>query len=247
MIEVFEGRIGGGKTLSAVERMLLMWKEGKTVATNIDLDWPACCALIERRYRVILQPRQLCVLSIDQVPTFWQHVPQGTRENPVLVIIDEADVWLVNSSQGGKTLPEFWNFLKQSRKMGTDVIFITQAVKNLSGQVARLAQFIWRFKDLSKAEITLPVFGTLRWPFGSQILQIQCDSDGKTVLKRRFWRKDPEFFSCYNTNALYADFTRHGALAADRVDLEKVGKPPLEIPDWVLWAALVVLLVVIFI
>src|SRR5262245_44057078 len=88
MIETFEGRIGGGKSLSAVQRAMLTWKESGFVATNIAIQWPECKAYALLRWGVELDDRQFLHLDDDQISKFWQHTPPGTRERPCLVIID---------------------------------------------------------------------------------------------------------------------------------------------------------------
>jgi hypothetical protein len=239
MIECYEGRIGGGKTLSAVERMLLVWKDGGICATNIAVRWDNCKALLLRRFGVVAVDDQFKALDNDDVRRFWECVPLGTRERPVLVVIDEADVWLANASYAQKDKqvePKFWNFLKQSRKLGADVIFITQALKNLSGQIGRLTQFVWRFRDMEKVSVSIPILGEFRWPFGKQIIQVQCDQDGKTVLKRRYWTKDPELFECYDTCALYDKFETLEARPAE-VKLERVVPAKFDVPEWAVWVA----------
>lgn len=237
MIETFEGRIGGGKTLSAVQRCLQVWVAGGFVATNIEINWAGCKTYCLAKYGVMLDDRQLLLLTDEQIAEFWKHTPSGTRERPVLVIIDEADVWIGNQTTGVKVSPEFMRFLKQSRKMSTDIIFITQALKNLHSQVSRLNQHVWRFRDMEKWRIKS--FG-IQWPF-PQILQVQYDYDGKTEMARRYWTKDVGVFGCYETNALHGGaFERLEALDMKAIAVTRVTKQRFEIPDWWLYAAAVV-------
>jgi hypothetical protein len=71
-------------------------------------------------------------------------------------------------------------------------------------QFMRLVQFIWRFRDLAKWKI--PGLG-LQYPF-KQILAVQFDYDGKTIMQRSFVRKDKRIFGLYNTNSLIRAFPR---------------------------------------
>ncbi len=68
----------------------------------------------------------------------------------------------------------------------------------------RLVQFIWRFRDLAKWKI--PGLG-IAYPL-KQILAVQFDYDGKTVLQRSFIQKDKRIFGLYNTNSLIREFPR---------------------------------------
>jgi hypothetical protein len=71
-------------------------------------------------------------------------------------------------------------------------------------QFMRLVQFIWRFRDLAKWKI--PGLG-IAYPL-KQILAVQFDYDGKTVLQRSFIQKDKRIFGLYNTNSLIREFPR---------------------------------------
>jgi len=82
----------------------------------------------------------------------------------------------------------------------------------LDKQFARLVQFIWRFRDMSKW--TIPGLG-IASPFKG-ILAVQLDFDGKTVLQRQFVGKDPAIFKCYRTNALVRPFVRLEGLTTKR-------------------------------
>lgn len=240
MIEVFEGRIGGGKTLSAMQRCFSTWLRSGLVCTNIDVRWDECKAYARAKYGVELDDRQYMPLDNDDIPRFWEVTPSGTRERPTLVIIDEADVWL-DSRETMKQSKTLRNFLKQSRKMSTDIIFITQALKNIDVQIARLVQHVWRFRDMEKWRI--PALH-LDWPF-PQILQAQYDYDGKTQLNKRFWTKDKALYKTYNTDALYDVFKRLENTEAQQVQVKRIAAGQKETPLWVLVALLLALALVV--
>src|SRR4029077_20881529 len=99
---------------------------------------------------------------------------------------------------------ETLTFLTQSRKVHTDVIFVSQSVLNMDKQFMRLVQYIWRFRDLSRWKI--PGLG-IPYPF-KQILAVQFDYDGRTMLQRSFVQKDRKIFALFETNALLREFPR---------------------------------------
>lgn len=227
MIEVFEGRLGGGKSYTAVCRIVRVLAAGGTVATNIELNWLAVVDYCKRKFGVIIQERQFILLDDDSIPNFHEHTPGGTLDCPTLVVIDEAQLYW-NSRDFKKTdegQRELLKFLTQSRKACTDVIFISQHVKNMDTQFMRLVQYIWRFRDMERFRI--PVLG-IKWPF-KQILECCFDFDGYTLFGRRFVRKDTEIFKLYETGALLQPFER--SYVTDRIELEKVAaESPLK--DW---------------
>ncbi len=231
-IEVFEGRLGGGKSYSAVERIAAVLARGGTVCTNIDIVWPEMVAFCASRFGVKLKAGQLRHLSEGQIPNFHLHTPGGTMDCPTLVVIDEAQLyWNARDfSKTDKDQRELLKFLTQSRKAGTDVIFITQNVKNVDAQFVRLVQFVWRFRDMSKYRV--PGLG-IRWPF-DQILQVCFDYDGKTQQSRRLARKDKAIFKLYDTTELLQSFDRAGTVG--RVTLERA-KPKRKLKmKWIVLA-----------
>jgi hypothetical protein len=240
MIAIYEGRIGGGKTYKSVEDMAAVFARGGTVATNVQILWDKadCIAadrpddegmvkLVESKYGVTPQREQWVDLRGQDMTLFHRHTPAGTKDNQVLVVVDEAHLHF-NSRDWAKTEKETLAFLTQSRKQYTDITFISQSATNIDKQFRVLNQFIWRFKDLESARVPgvmipypwlcrMLTFGVSQ---GKHILQNQYDYDGITLVKRHFAVKDPLVFGAYETNALVREFPREGV--AKKLELKKV-------------------------
>lgn len=208
MIEIFEGKLGGGKTYSAVERILLALANGQTVYTNIELVPHAITLYLRAVYGVELQQDQLNFLTYQNIPTFHKYCKWGTPDCPTLLVLDEVHLWF-NARDWANAMKEVLDFLTQSRKASLDIIFISQAAENIDKQFRRLVQYIWRFRDMSRLQI--PVLG-IRWPL-NQILQIGYDYDGKTKQFQRFCMKDKRIFACYNTMSFLSPIEQQERLA----------------------------------
>ncbi len=206
MVELYEGRLGGGKSYSACVRMIAHLRQGGLVATNVELVWSAIKEYCAKQFNVVLEDDQYISLDEHQIGLFHHHTPSGTPDLPVLVVIDEAHLTFNarDYAKTDKSYRETLVFLTQSRKVHTDIIFISQSVLNMDKQFMRLVQFIWRFRDLAKWKI--PGLG-IAYPL-KQILAVQFDYDGKTILQRSFVRKDPRIFELYRTNSLVRPFPR---------------------------------------
>lgn len=236
MIECYEGRLGGGKTYSATVRIVDHLRRGGLVATNVELRWERIVAYIADRFGVVVEADQVIKLSDEQIGLFHRFTPSGTPQLPVLIVIDEAHLNF-NSRDYAKTdklYRETLTFLTQSRKVHTDVIFISQSVLNMDKQFMRLVQFIWRFRDLSKWKI--PGLG-LNWPI-NQILCVQFDYDGRTVLQRHFINKDKRIFELYETNSLLREFPRLDGIKTRR-ELKKVERAKSKMAKWLIPAGLI--------
>ena len=229
MIETFEGRIGGGKTFSVMERMFLHWCKGGAVYSNVDVDWEESQKYVLATYRVKLDPGQFTRIENEQICDFPKLTPEGTFDLPVLVVIDEAHLWLISSAtKREEKVVKVLEFLSQSRKQHTDVIFITQSVKNMDCKISRLNQFVWRFRDMSKWK--MPGLG-IYYPF-PQIKQFQFDYDGKTLQDTRWVWKDKKIFKTYHSHAMHSPIARLQN-AVTKFAVEKVQRK--EVPDW--WVA----------
>lgn len=228
--EIFEGRIGGGKSYNAVLRIIDRLRLGGIVATNIELNRPAVEDLIRNRFKVI--PRlddQLFELKEDQIEHFERHIPLGNGSglNP-LIVIDEFHLWFnsrdfsKNHTQSRGTL----TFITQARKLHVDLLLISQSALNVDKQFVRMLHGIWRFRDLEKW--ILPGLG-FRMPFSKKyILAVNYDQDGRTITQRQWVKKDTDIFKCYETTALLRPIADLSAMVKDSLTLEAVKPKPFK-------------------
>jgi hypothetical protein len=235
MIEVFEGKLGGGKTYSATVRIVHQLRKGGVVATNIELNRQALVDYCARKYRVQLDlEKQLYVLTEEQLFNFHSHIPMGAHADArPLIVIDEAHLWF-NSRDWAQASRDVLKFLTQSRKLHVDIILISQSALNLDKQFIRMVQYVWRFRDMDRFKIpglgisypTLIRFATFGLWNPSQILVSQFDFDGRTLLEKQFVGKDRHIFALYQTNSLLRPISGLSTVVADTVALEKVKSPP---------------------
>lgn len=222
MIEIFEGRLGGGKTYSAVERIANHLARGMVVCTNIALNVENLERMIAARAGVQIERDQIIQLTNEQIPSFHQHVPwgslRGDGQTSVLAVVDEAHLYF-NARDWSTTNRQLLAFLTQSAKVTVDIIFISQSALNIDKQFHRLVQYIWRFRDMAKWKV--PGLG-LAWPL-NQILACQYDYDGNTLLQRWFRFKNKAVFGCYKTAALLTEFPTLEGIKTQR-ELKKVRK-----------------------
>jgi hypothetical protein len=240
MIETFEGRLGGGKTYTALQRICNVLAAGGYVATNIKImvePWKHKKWGDQRGLRAILKARgwdlkddQLIYLPdyeyvdfesrqdkkvyrLSKLQAFWTLIPQ-VDDGVILVVIDEAHFHFPQS--GFRSIPnDVVEFLTLSRHRQTDIIFISQHIKNMWCQMSRLAQYRWEFRDMKKHGIYVKMGGfipafTLPWPF-PHILQSQYDYDGKTVISKKWDWHDFTVHECYDSPDLVNAFASAGS------------------------------------
>lgn len=145
MITLYTGTPGSGKTLHAVGRIWVNLKRGNAVLTNIALN---ADELGDRRdyYRYLpaVTPADLVQFSAD---FFGGSRP---RENGILLVLDECQLifsnrdWRTNSALGWVSL------FSQHRKLGYDVILITQYDRMIDKQVRTLVEYESKHRRLDR-------------------------------------------------------------------------------------------------
>lgn len=257
MIEVFTGKLGGGKSYHAAMRIANQLGIGGTVASNMELHFDGLASYCLAVHGVHIEERQLIripdeiesvevvsssgkrsIVDVSTVYRFHSFVPAGTADCPVLVVIDEAHLFF-NSRDYAKTDQlgrGMLSYLTQSRKVGNDLILITQDWRNLDSQFVRLLQFLWKFRDMSRFKIPpLGIAWPCSWPLVGwlfpDLLAVQLDQDGKTQLHRVWSNKDKRVFKCYETADLLRPIAGRNLISVGRIELKK--KKSVALAVWV--------------
>ena len=141
MITVVQGRLGSGKSYETVRAILDHLLHGGAVRTNISLDYRAISKGFGRR----LASWQIGSLSADDDP---KEIPTGDRRGRgsrrTMVVLDEALNWFQSDTETGKSAKKTWGeWLRQSDKLGQDVIFIAQDFNRASKWIRELAAVVW--------------------------------------------------------------------------------------------------------
>jgi len=216
MIELYCGKVGGGKSYCAVLTMLRALGAGRVVASNIKLCWSEVEKYCREVFSMVPDPAQYIYLEGEEnVWTCHRHIPAGS-----LLVLDELNIYFPSRgyARNAQVAGEFLDWLVQSRKYGCDVIAIIQSPANLDAQIRRQALAEWHHSDTKQAQCS-----TL-WGFGPSIRL------GKFVpqmfARVKYWTGDytesvaSEFVSfdlrvgrCYETAAIFKSYD----MAAGRV------------------------------
>ncbi len=194
MIEIYQGRIGGGKSYASISRIAQHLAVGGWVYSNIEINPEGMAKLLAKKYGVEFDPDSYLPLP-DQVWGWQEQIFWGTRSMDVLVVIDEAQVFY-NSRDWQRTANEharMLTFLTQSRKACVSVIFVTQHAENIDKQFRLLSQNFWTFRDMGK-------FGPLAPFMGFCFLAVARDYVGEP-LGTRLVPKSKLIFGAYDTLA----------------------------------------------
>lgn len=156
-IYIVTGKLGSGKTLAAVGRIRDYLREGRRVATNLNLKLENLLPSSNRTARVV---------RVSDKPTVGELEGLGLgadvldEERYGLLVLDELGSWLNARSWADKERQGVIDWLIHSRKRRRDVVFVVQHVSMIDKQVREaLLEFLVTCKRLDR--IRIPLFGTL--------------------------------------------------------------------------------------
>lgn len=215
MIICYEGLLGGGKSYHAVQHALAYMAAGGHIFTNIKLLEEPCRDYCVRFHSRIIKFEELYhYVPNEQVSRMHEQVIGGTSEKKTLAIFDELHLFL-NARDWAQTSRDLLAWLTQTRKLYVDVIFITQHRNNVDKQFLRLVGEFYRFRDLRE----WVVLGGIK-PRIPMFLSCQYESDGRTLVKKRFEFINKEVFKCYASEQLFNSIGATGLPPAEGVKVK---------------------------
>jgi hypothetical protein len=226
MVEIIEGKgVGSGKSYFVIDRLLPLWEAGGTayVSDSFQVVWEECKKYAAKHKGLILEDDQFREVAASEISRIHEHTAPGTEDNPVLIVIDEAqDVFDVRDFSN-KSKNDVFAWACQSRHDDNDLLFVTQNAKNIDARLRRIATYIWSVRN-SKYHATQGIgntqrviqLATLGLNNGHYFIRTQLDYDGRTVMQK-LWRKvDKELFKCYRSKAMGMKRTRGGERVAKK-------------------------------
>lgn len=205
MIEFIYGKIGGGKSLLATTMMREDFCNGLRVESNIAINTDYLARWMWRKRGLRFSSDQYRYHNFEEHPDFHNHIHRGSRERPVKVYVDEAQLYY-NANDARelvKTMKELISFLTQSRRFGVDIVFITQDPTTVFGQFRKQALWGYECRDLRGVSLGWLVGNTsmlgLRWK------KVDLGGSGQ-VLEKGKSKLDKHIFRLYDTTQFYDNF-----------------------------------------
>ena len=206
-ISIYEGHVGGGKTFSAIHGIIRHLASGRYVRTNVQLNIEPIRALLQKKYRWDLQPRQLELFDgggtlkpLEKFPVAKVREDGTWDEQLTLIVIDEAHLFLPQHGYKSKELQEWGDYLSHVRKYGHKYVFITQDAALLYNACRRQATQFVHFRDMNK----LTILG-IRSPSQSIRQLYYMPSNLRDPIETTYIPKDKRIFGCYNSASLIFD------------------------------------------
>jgi zona occludens toxin (predicted ATPase) len=137
MITVYTGTPGSGKTLASIRAMHK--HKGHTI-TNINTTLP-CVSVLPDEFSPA-DIIDLCVVRGD--------IPDSRFEGYNLLVIDEAQLYFNCRDYSKPDRRDWLSFFTHHRKLGLNVILVTQSLSYLDKQIRAICEYEYSFRRLSR-------------------------------------------------------------------------------------------------
>ena len=231
MAEVYfvTGKLGAGKTLTAVSRIREAFYRGVPVATNLDINLRAMLGKDKKNTRLIRLPDKPTVddlLAIGTANKSYDTAKDG------LIVLDECGTWFNSRTWNDKTRQPLIDHLLHIRKLGWSVIFIVQDISIVDKQARlALAEHCVFCRRLDRMQIpvvsmlvTILTLGNARLTMPKLhvgIVKYGDNANSLTVDKWMLWGTD--LYTSYDTKQMFRNNYEHGPYSV---------LPPAYIYNW---------------
>ncbi|KAA8597326.1 hypothetical protein F0Z19_4014 [Vibrio cyclitrophicus] len=203
------GKLGSGKTLTAVGKIREAFQRGVPVATNLDINLKEMLGAKKKNTRLYRIPDKPVVEDLTALGSANKSY-DVTKDG--LIVLDECGTWFNSRTWNDKNRQKLIDHLLHIRKLGWDVIFIVQDISIVDKQ-ARLALAEHTVFCRRLDRMTVPIISTLIWiltlgqgrvPFPKLHIGIVKYGDNQnslTVDKWVFFGKD--LYTAYDTKQMF--------------------------------------------
>jgi hypothetical protein len=232
-VQFIEGKPGGGKTLLSVKIIKDELKlTRRTIVTNVSLKLPELAAYCQEHnidYGTLLLSDRIRLITEEQLSQFFLFRAAGTdplpmkgdrqadfssvRDCGVLYVLDEVHI-AFNARRWQETGGAVIYYLSQHRKLGDDVVLISQSIQNVDKQMRSMGQDYTYVRNLTKEQ-----HGLFRVPalFIKRVfLELPTGPSVKAIQTGTFKLDVSGLARCYDTAAGVGIVGRSGADIASK-------------------------------
>jgi len=213
-----EGKLGTGKTKFAVWRAQCALREGRRVASNVDLNLAKLTPELASTYiRIPDKPNAADLNAIGHGnPDSYDEDKNG------VLILDELGTWLNSRSFQDKGRAPLLDWLIHARKLGWDVYLIVQDANMIDRQV-REALIEYQCKCMRMDKVKIPLIGGILKDLCSlvgikggylprfHLVAARLGSGQNAVVSERWQYRGDWLHKCYDTRQVFRTDYPHGA------------------------------------
>lgn len=209
------GKLGAGKTLTAVGMIRDRLSRDCRVATNLNIHLPTMVGRKNKTIRLERVPDKPSIVDLEGLGNANRTYDEAKNG---LLVLDECGTWFNSRTWGDKERQQVINWFLHARKLGWDIIFIVQDISIVDKQARlALAEHVVYCRRLDRANI--PIIGTIfkiltlghRLPLPKVHIGIVKYGDGQNALTVDTWMMlGNRLYACYDTKQQFSDFYSDG-------------------------------------
>jgi hypothetical protein len=148
------GKLGAGKTLASVGRIREYLKQGRAVATNLDLNVEHLLPKWQKDINITRLPDKPNIDDLEMLPVPYEG--EYNENKTGALVLDECGTWFNTREYRDKSRQPLINKLLHIRKAGWDVFFIIQHIEMIDKQVREgLGELIVTCQRMDKLALPL--------------------------------------------------------------------------------------------
>jgi hypothetical protein len=208
------GKLGTGKTKSAVRIIQVALSKGLRVATNLDINLDKLMGPMNKRTLVRIPDKP----TVDDLECIGVGNESYDEEKNGVIILDELGSWLNARTFADKSRQPVIDWLIHSRKKGWHVYFICQNIAQIDKQVREaLVEFVVRCSRLDR--IKMPGIGWFlncfndRWGYlpRMHIATVRMGASHDGMIADRWYYQGDDLHAAYDTRQIFRDNYPNGA------------------------------------
>ena len=202
MITLYSGTPGAGKSLHLASRLYhwMQYRKAPIIA-NFSCDFKrikhpkGSFLYIDNAF---LTPERLIIFSKN----YSEYVGRRVKENEILLCIDECQLMFNSRDWGSKDRGAWCSFFTQHRKLGYEVILVSQFDRMLDRQIHSLIEYEWVHRKVSNFGIQGKLFSLFCG--GKLFVAVKVWYPMKQKVGSEFFIAWKKFYEIYDTYALFS-------------------------------------------
>lgn len=208
-IYIVTGKLGNGKTLASVGRITDYLKQGRNIATNLDLYLEHYENPRHKTGKIYRIPDKPTAKDLEAIGRGHDEDTYNENKNGLLVL-DECGTWFNSRSWNDKERRPVIDWFLHSRKLGWDVILIVQDISILDKQARdTLAEYTVFTRRLDNMNIPL-ITPLLKLLTGKRITMprahigiVKYGDNATYPTVDRWWYRGSSLFKLYDTRQIF--------------------------------------------
>ncbi|HEM6859170.1 assembly protein [Providencia rettgeri] len=209
------GKLGSGKTLSAVYKIRDYLMNGRKVATNLNISLTGMFGYHAKNINLVRIPDKPDLIDLESIGRGNSTYDESLNG---LLVLDECGTWFNSRSWADKSRQELINWFAHARKLGWDILFLVQSLHVVDKQSRLMfAEHVVYCRRADRLKIPyihwllqLVTLGQFQLPKIHMAIVKYGDSPTALVTDRWFYQGGP-LYSAYDTKQQFSDFYAHGA------------------------------------